>query len=56
MQAESEGSWKLLLALQMKERAVSQGMWAPSTKWKRHGHRLSLRASRRNAALLTPQL
>ena len=43
-----------LLALEMEEVAISQGIPGTSRSWKRQGDKFSFRASRRNVALPTP--
>ena len=43
----------ILLALKMKEGAMSQGMRATSRSWRRDGNGFFLRPSRKNSVLLT---
>lgn len=43
-----------LLALQMEDGAISQGVQVASISWKRQGNKLSPRASRRNTAPPAP--
>lgn len=43
-----------LLALQMEDGAISQGVQVASISWKRQGNKLSPRASRRNMAPPAP--